>query len=164
VELPVVTRDGSGTSDAIAPAQTERRTTMKRLIAVTLGAVLVAGFAGLAVAQGWGPGGGPMGPGPMYGGGRMGLMAGGGGFAGCPGWGAANAPEAAPVTEEKATALAAEYATKYFKGYTVERVLPFSGRFHTMYQAELKGPKGETRVLHVNPWGGVRPFAAPFTN
>jgi len=37
-------------------------------------------------------------------------------------------------------------------------VLPFTGHMGTAYQAELKGPKGETRVLHVTPWGGVRPF------
>ena len=54
--------------------------------------------------------------------------------------------------------LATGYAEKYFKGYTVERVLPFAGRMGTAYQVELKGPKGETRILHVNPWGGVRPF------
>jgi hypothetical protein len=30
-----------------------------------------------------------------------------------------------------------------------------------MYTIELKGPKGETRTLHVNPWGNVIPFGGP---
>jgi len=154
---------------------------MKRMVSVTLGMVLVAGLTGVALAQGWGPGAGRMmgpGGGPMMGpgggpmAGRMAMMqARAGAGAGCPGWGAATAtpdaegaaPAATPVTEEKAKALATEYAAKYFAGYTVERVLPVQGRVYTMYQVELKGPKGETRALHVNPWGGVRPFAAPFT-
>jgi hypothetical protein len=73
--------------------------------------------------------------------------------------GTTGAPEAtATVTEDKAKELATAYAATYFKGYTIERVLPFQGRFHTAYQVELKGPNGEKRVLHVNPWGGVRPF------
>ena len=39
-------------------------------------------------------------------------------------------------------------------------VLPFTGMHYnfTMYQAELKGPKGEVRALHINPWGQVMPF------
>jgi hypothetical protein len=32
----------------------------------------------------------------------------------------------------------------------------------TMYQAELKGPNSEARVLHVNPWGNVMPFGGPW--
>lgn len=140
---------------------------MKRLVGVTMAVLLVGGLATLAMAQGWGPmGRGPMsmgaGGGPM--GGGMGMMsAGPGGSSGCPGWAAASAAPGdatAPVTEDKAKAIATEYAAKYFAGYTVERVLPFQGRRHTAYQAELKGPKGETRTLHVNPWGGVRPFTA----
>jgi len=30
-----------------------------------------------------------------------------------------------------------------------------------MYSVELKGPKDEVRVLHVNPWGNVMPFGGP---
>ncbi len=135
---------------------------MKRVMSVVLAVALVA-VAGVVFAQG--PGGGPMmggrgwgmGPGP----GMMGPGGAGAGWA-CPGWagGAAAAPTEA-ITEEKAKELATEYVNKYFKGFTVERVLPFTGRLHTMYQVELKGPKGETRYLHVNPWGAVRPYG-PF--
>jgi hypothetical protein len=65
------------------------------------------------------------------------------------------------VTEENAKALAKQYADTYLKGYTVERVLPFAGMGMTMYQAELKGPNNETRILHINPWGNVMPFGGP---
>ena len=132
---------------------------MKRIIGAAVAVVLVAGLATAAMAQpGWGMGGrgmGMMGGGPGWGG-----PGGGGPGFGCPGWGATGAQTEA-ITEEKAAALATEYAAKYFKGYTVERVLPIQGRFRTMYQVELKGPKDEKRVLHVNPWGGVRPFGPP---
>jgi hypothetical protein len=134
-------------------------------MSMTLAILMVLGLAGMALAYGprgammgggmgpqmMGPGGqgGPMGPGRM------------GGGAGCPGMaaapGAAETPQAA-ITEEKAKELATAYADKYFKGFTVERVLPFEGRMGTAYQIELKGPKGETKILHVNPWGAVRPF------
>jgi hypothetical protein len=34
----------------------------------------------------------------------------------------------------------------------VDKVLPFAGMSGmTMYQAELKGPKDEGRILHINP-------------
>ncbi|MBI2216888.1 MAG: PepSY domain-containing protein [Candidatus Rokubacteria bacterium] len=145
---------------------------MKRVLGVTLAVALIGGLAGVALA--WGPGMGPgwrgaaaggYGPGWMMGGGRM--MGGGGGFepGGCPGAGfAAGGAPGAPaeaITEEKAKEIASEYVSKYFKGYTVERIVPFTGRFQTMYQVELKGPKGETRILHVNPWGNVRPWGPP---
>jgi hypothetical protein len=121
------------------------------MVAALAGTAFAAGPWGYGprMGMGWGAGDGP-GPGWMMG--RM-----GGGPGACPAWAAGGtAPEA--VTEEKAKELATAYAAKYFKGYTVERVLPFEGRRATMYQVELKGPKGETRVLHVNPWGNVRPF------
>jgi hypothetical protein len=144
---------------------TKGERTMKRLVAGVTMAVLVGGVATLAMAQpGWGPmmGGGPgmmRGGGPgMMGGGPGGRMGWAGGGPGCAGVAGAQAQAQAPtVDEEKATALATEYATKYYKGYAVERVVPFQGRFHTAYQAELKNQAGDTRVLHVNPWGGVRP-------
>lgn len=134
---------------------------MKKAMSVALAVVLVGVLAGAALAQG--PGWGPMGGrGPMMGGGwgpmmgaRMGPMA--NGPEACPMW-SAGAPATEAVTEDKAKELATEYVNKYFKGFTLERVLPVTGRFHTMYQVELRGPKGETRYLHVNPWGGVRPF------
>jgi hypothetical protein len=134
---------------------------MKRLTTMAMVVGLVLAFVSIAAAQhpGWGRMG--MGGGPMMG--ARGAM--GGGPGGCPmagtwGAGATNEPAAA-VTEDKAKEIAAEYVAKYMTGYTIERVLPFSGRFRTAYQVELKGPKGETRLLHVNPWGGVRPFGGP---
>ena len=89
----------------------------------------------------------------MMGGGR-GWMAGG---APC----ASVAEISAAVTEEKAKELATAYAEKYLKGFTVERVLPLTGRVHTMYSVELKNEAGEVRTLHVNPWGNVVPFGGP---
>jgi hypothetical protein len=127
---------------------------MKKALSVTLTVALVATLTGVALA--WGPGMGPraMGWGPGHGMGP-GMM----GAGNCPGF-AANqgAGTEKAVTEEGAKKAATEYAAKYFPGYTVERVLPFAGRFATMYRVELKGPKGETRVMHVNPWGNVMPF------
>ncbi len=130
---------------------------MKRLISVAVAGLIVAGVSVAAAQPGWGPMAG-RGPGWMMQGGGGPMMQGGGGPGMCAGFGAAAATSEA-ITEEKATALATEYAAKHFKGYTVERVLPFEGRFRTAYQVELKGPKGEARVLHVSPWGAVRPFA-----
>ena len=151
---------------------------MRRMLSVTLAVAMLLGVAGVALAQGpgWGRGMGMgwgghgygpqgMGPGMMWGaqgGGRGGP---GGGPGACPmayGGGVGGPGAGQPqeqITEEKARDLATEYAGKYFKGFTVERVLPFTGRFRAMYQVELRGPKGETRYLHVNPWGGIRPFA-----
>jgi hypothetical protein len=96
---------------------------------------------------------GAMGPGMM----------GGGPAAACPALGPAGAGPATPeaISEDKAKELATQYVDRYFKGYSIERVLPFEHGFRTMYQVELKGPKGDTRLLHVNPWGGVRPFGGP---
>jgi hypothetical protein len=134
---------------------------MKRIVSVTLAAVVTVAMTGVAFA--W-MGGGYMGPGMhgrMMGAGPMGgpMMGGPGGWSGCPGWGGATAGE--PVTEEKAKALAQEYADKYLTGFTVEKVLPFTGRRGMAYSVELKGPNDETRVLHVNPFGAVMPFGGP---
>lgn len=66
------------------------------------------------------------------------------------------------VTEEIAKTAVQQYAEKYFKDYKIERILPFlTMRGMTIYQAELTGPDGESRVLHVNPWGNVMPFGGP---
>jgi hypothetical protein len=93
-----------------------------------------------------------MGPGMM---GGQGWMAGGPPCAGVTG-------AASEITDEKAKELATAYADKYLKGFTVERVLPFTGRIHTMYSVELKNGAGEVRTLHVNPWGNVMPFGGPW--
>lgn len=118
---------------------------MKKMLSAVAVAGGVALLSGVALAQ-WGGGpGGRFGMGP-------GMMRGEGG-APC-----ANVTEpAATVTEEKAKELAAAYAGKYLKGFTVERVLPFTGRVHSMYAVELKNQAGEVRTLRVNPWGNVMP-------
>ncbi|MBI2179480.1 MAG: hypothetical protein HYU31_01510 [Deltaproteobacteria bacterium] len=127
---------------------------MKKLLSTIAVAGGLTLLSGVALAQwGGGPGRG-MGPGMMRGGGP-GWMAGG-----APCAGATNA--ATEITEEKAKELATAYAEQYLKGFTVERVLPFTGRFHTMYSVELKNSAGEVRALHVNPYGNVMPFGGPW--
>lgn len=135
---------------------------MKKVLSIIAVAGGLTVLTGVALAQwGGGPGGGPgrgwyggMGPGMMRGGGP-GWMGGGGPCAG--------ATEATTeITEEKAKELATAYADRYLKGFAVERVLPFTGRFHTMYSVELKNEAGEVRTLHVNPHGNVMPFGGPW--
>ena len=133
---------------------------MKRVVLGVVAALGLTVLATVAIAQmGWGP----MGPGMMGGtpgqygypcmsGGMMGP-----GMMGGPGW---TAPQT-QVTEESAKTLAQQYVDKYLKGYTVERVLPFAGMGMTMYQAELKDPNDEGRILHINPWGNVMLFGGP---
>ena len=136
---------------------------MKKLITA-----VVIGLLGLAVAvsaqgpgygPGWGGGGPGWGPGmmgPGYGWRGMGP----GMMYGCPEYGGSEyGPSEAAISVDKAKEIAKEYTEKYLKGFTVERVLPFTGMRNTMYGVELKGPKDEVRYLHINPWGGVMPFA-----
>ena len=66
----------------------------------------------------------------------------------------------AQITADKAKELAQQYADEFLKGFTVERVLPFTMGRGTMYSVELKGPEGQVRTFHVNPWGTVMPFGA----
>lgn len=148
---------------------------MKRWMAAAVAVglvVLVAGAAGAQMGWGMGPGmGGMAGPG-IYGHGTMGQ--GGSGWYGCPGMMgpgmgmmgpgmmAYGQPGASQVTEDQAKELAQQYADRYLKGFTVDKVLPFAGMGGmTMYSVELKGPKDEARVLHVNPLGNVMPFGGP---
>jgi len=124
---------------------------MKRIASIITVAVGVALLGGVALAQMGGPrGGGWGGMGPH--------MWGGPGAAGpgvnCPGLNS----EAAQVTDEKAKALAQEYADKYLAGFTVQRVLPFEAMRGKAYSVELKNAQGEVRTLHVNPSGAIRPF------
>lgn len=140
--------------------------TMKRFWSVALVVAVVLVLAGEGIAQMAGPPYGPMygrmGPGAM-GGGMMGrgMMGGQAGGWNCPGLAAGGAAEAGLVTEDKAKELAQQYADQYLKGFTVERVLPFTGMRGTMYSVELKGPEGQVRTFHVNPWGNVMPFGGP---
>jgi len=112
---------------------------MKGWVSVVAVAAVLAILAGGAVAG--------MRPGMMGGGGCPGMMATG---------------TATPITAEKAKALAQEYAETYLEGYTVEKVLPWTGGHGTMYSVELKGPAEEVRVLHVSPFGAVMPFGGPW--
>ncbi len=130
---------------------------MRRILstAVVVGSVLLVTGAALAYM---GPGRMGMGPGSMMG---PGMMGGAEAPAACPGMAAAQTQAPARVTQEEARALVEEYAKEYLPGFTVEKVLPFGGRRMLAYQVELKGPKGETRTFHVNPWGNVMPFPGP---
>ena len=137
---------------------------MKRILTVALVAGMSLAVAGAAFAQMGGPGfmGGPGqmgGPMMMMRGGWAGpgMMA-GPGQSGCPMAAFGQQQAATQVTEEQAKVAAQQYADQYLKGFTVERVLPFTGRGGAMYQVELKGPDGQARTLHVNPCGNVMPF------
>ncbi len=139
---------------------------MKKLIGAAIVAVAVLGLGTWALADP--PGGfrgGHMGPGMMGTGMGPGMMGGWGtgpgaaGPGGAPCWQTGQTDvTATQVTEEKAKEIATEYTKKYLTGFTVERILPFTGMHHTMYQVEVKGPKDEIRTLHINPWGQVMPF------
>lgn len=121
---------------------------MKRVLSVGLvmGTILLASDLAFAQMGGMGMGSGGMGPGMMSGG---------------TGRGGQGGQQTAPqITQQRAGELAQQYADQHLKGYTVERVLPFAGMRGTAYSVELKGPGGETRTLHVNPWGSVVPFDA----
>lgn len=130
---------------------------MKRFWMVVVVVAASAALAGSAFAQmpyggmGRGMWGGGMGPGMM----------GGGGQVNCPGAAASGQAATGQITEEQAKELAQQYADQYLKGFTVERVLPFTGRGGTMYSVELKGPEGQVRSFHVNRWGNVMPFGGP---
>lgn len=128
---------------------------MKRFLGLIVALVGLVALSSVALAQwGGGPGGrwGGMGPGMMGGGGR-------GWTGGAPCFN----PEttAGQVTEDKAKDLAQQYAEKYLAGFTVDKVLPFTGMRHTMYSVELKNTAGEVRTLHINPFGNVMPFGGP---
>jgi len=122
----------------------------KVLIGVAaVAAVFVVAHAAIAfMGPGHGPGmghgmmmqaGGPMGPG-MHGPGAM---------------------HGTQVTEDQAKALAQKYVDEQLKGFTIEKVIPSTGMPRTMYTVDLKGPKGESKTLHVSPFGHVMPFPVP---
>lgn len=144
------------------------------IVALALGLAAGAWAHGPGFSRGgggWG-GGGHMGPGMMGGGSGMGpgMMGGGSGMGpgaagpeGAPCWQAGpTGATATQITDEKAKEVATSYTAKYLPGFTVERVLPFTGRHanYTMYQVELKGPKDEIRTLHINSFGQVMPFGS----
>jgi hypothetical protein len=129
---------------------------MKTVLTVTLTIAAMVVLAGAALAfmrPGHGPGGMrhammmPMGPQMMgQGQGPMG-----------PGMhGGAMNPR--PVSEDQAKAIAQKYVDEQLKGFTISRVVPSTGMPRTMYTVELKGPKGESKTLHISPFGHVMPF------
>ena len=124
---------------------------MKRILGVTLVAVMVLALTGVAMAQ-WG------GPGHGYGmrGGMMGRGAGG------PCWNqqGGTPATATAVDEAKAKQIASENVSKKLPGYQVEKFVKFDRPRGAMYQVEVKGPQGELQYLHINPWGNVRAFGA----
>jgi hypothetical protein len=141
---------------------------MKKWFGAAAALALVALLAGVAFAQmGWGQ---QMGPGMMGGYPCQGMMGWGGqmgpGMMG-PGMGMGpgmmGSSGGSQITEERAKELAQQYVNSYLKGYTLDKVLPMTnGMGMTMYSAELKGPQGDLRILHVNPWGGVMPYGGPW--
>ena len=128
---------------------------MKRILGVTLVAVMVLAVTGMAMAQ-WG------GPGQGYGrhGGMMGRGAGGPGGGPCWNQQGGAAATATAIDEAKAKEIASEYVSKNLPGYQVEKFVKFDRPRGSMYQVEVKGPQGELQYLHINPWGNVRSFGA----
>ena len=137
-------------------------------IASLIVAIAVAASPAAALAQhpgggygGMGSSGYGMGGGMMHGSGQPGAGMGPGTMGGRvqPGSGEAGpADSPSRLTEDQARGLAQQYADQYLKGYTVDKVLPFGTPAGTAYSVELRGPKHEIRVLHVNPEGDVRPL------
>ena len=125
---------------------------MKRILGLIAALAGLVALSGVALAQ-WGGGPG-MGRG-MMGGGRGSMR----GSADCP---YAEQTSATQVTEDKAKELAQQYADKHLAGFTVDKVLPFTGMHRTMYSVELKNAAGEARTIHVNPFGNVMPFGGPW--
>jgi hypothetical protein len=124
---------------------------MKKWIVLVVVVAVVSVLAGGAFAQ-------QMGRGPGMGWARMGGMMGGSGCAG-----AGPGPAASQISEDEAKQAVQRYADEHLKGFTVDKVLPFTGMGgRTMYSVELMGPKDEVRTLHVNPWGNVMPFGGPW--
>jgi hypothetical protein len=128
---------------------------MKRILGVTLVAVMVLALTGMAMAQ-WG------GPGHGHGmrGGMMGRGAGGPGGGPCWNQQGGTPATAAAIDEAKAKAIASDYVSKNLPGYQVEKFVKFDRPRGAMYQVEVKGPQGELQYLHINPWGNVRSFGA----
>ena len=135
---------------------------MGRILSVILAGAAMLWLVGASSAQ---MGGGGMGGGMSGGmGGGMGSGMMGGGHMGSGMMGGNTGQGATPeITVEQAQQAATEYVTQNLPGFVVQRTIPLTGMHMTMYQAELSGPAGETRILHVNPWGNVMPFGAPTT-
>jgi hypothetical protein len=126
-------------------------------VAVTIAAMVALAGAALAfMAPGHGPG--RMGHGMMMHRGSPMMAQGAGPMS--PGM-HGGAMHATPVSEDQAKAIAQKYVDEQLRGYTIEKVVPSTGMPRTMYTVELKGPKGESKTLHVSPFGHVMPFPMP---
>jgi hypothetical protein len=126
---------------------------MKKVVTVTMviaATVVLAGAALAFMAPGHGPA--SMGHGMMM---QMGphMMAQGAGPMG-PGM-HGSAMNATQVSEDQARAIAQKYVDEQLKGFTIEKVVPSTGMPRTMYTVELKGPNGESKTLHISPFGRV---------
>jgi hypothetical protein len=64
----------------------------------------------------------------------------------------------AQISEDRARALAQKYIDEQLEGFTIDKVVASTGMPHTMYSIELKGPNGESKTLHVSPFGHVMPL------
>jgi hypothetical protein len=132
---------------------------MKTVLTAAVTIVAMVAVAGAALAfmgPRHGPGG--MGHGMMMGPHMMGPGAGAMGMgSGMHG----GAMQATQVSEDQAKAIAQKYIHEQLKGFTVEKVVPSTGMPRAMYIVELKGPKGESKTLHISPFGHVMPFARP---
>jgi hypothetical protein len=137
---------------------------VKRILGVALVVVLVLGVSGMAMARWGGPG---MGMGPQ--GAMMGMGHGGGhgmgmgrraGAGRCMQQQGAAPATATAIDDAKAKEIANEYVSKNLSGFQVDKLVKFDRPRGSMFQVELKGPKGEVRYLHINPWGNVRDFGA----
>jgi hypothetical protein len=127
------------------------------IVVAAIAAVFVVAHAAVAFM---GPSHGPgMGHGMMM---QMGpqMMAQAGGSMG-PGMHGPGAMNGMQVTEDQAKALAQKYVDEELKGFTVEKVIPSTGMPRTMYTVELKGPKGESKTLHISPFGHVMLLPVP---
>jgi hypothetical protein len=118
-------------------------------VTLTIAAMVVLAGAALAFMR---PGHGPGGMGhammvPM----RPQMMTQGAGSMG-PGM-HGGAMKATQVSEDQAKAIAEKHVDEQLKGFTIERAIPSTGMPRTMYTVELKGPKGESKTLHVSPFG-----------
>ena len=134
---------------------------MKRISILAVLMVVMLALAGQGLAQPGGAMHGSMGPAMMGGWGGGGMAGGQDGAWGCPMWSGTTGSAPDAITVDKAKELAQQYADQYLSGFTVERVLPFTGMRGTMCSVELKGPEGQVRTFHINPWGIVMPFGGP---
>jgi len=146
---------------------------VKKILSVAMVGIVVLAVTGLAMAQWGGPGmgmgrmgmgphgammGASAGSGPGMGMGRRAGSGPGGGM--CMHRGGATAATVTAIDDAKAKEIAKEYVSKNLSGFQVDKLVKFERPRGSMFQVELKGPKGEVRYLHINPWGDIRDFGA----